>query len=131
MAIEITGFRWRMPILLRATGAVTYEEIRHVLAELIDEPRIEPGTGLLIDARGTTHAPSIGELASIAYHFRHLFARGVKRLAFITDNSDVEASAKLFSAFISTVGAESRAFRDPKSAEQWLKSDSEPPRAPQ
>ena len=122
MAIEIGGFRWRMPILLRATGAVTYDEVRHVLAELIEDSRIEPGTPMLVDARGTTKAPTIGELASIAYHFRHLFARGVKRLAFITDNSDVEAAAKLFSAFVSTVGAESRAFQDPASADAWLKT---------
>ena len=122
MGVEIAGFRWKMPILLKATGAVTYDEIRHVLAELIDEPRIEPGTALLVDARGATQAPSIGELASIAYHFRHLFARGVKRLAIITDNADIEAAAKIFGAFVSTVGAEARAFRDQAAAEKWLRA---------
>jgi hypothetical protein len=120
MPVEIGGFQHPSSIQVRATGAVTLDEARHALAELLEDSRIGPGTSLLIDARGATRALPLAELASIAFAFRKLYGLGVTRLAVVTDRPEIETAARIFGTLVATVGASARAFEDPESAGAWL-----------
>jgi hypothetical protein len=67
------------------------------------------------------------EKAGIANHFAEVFARGLTRLALLSDSDEVHAVAKMFASFASTVGADAKGFRDETMALQWLSDSSSKP----
>jgi hypothetical protein len=114
------GFEEPSLFIMRAYGAVTYDEVRLAINGLLADPRIRAGVGIFIDNRGVTSTPSIAEVAGIANHFSEVFARGVTRLALLSDNEEVHGVAKMFASFASTVGADAKGFRDEQKAREWL-----------
>jgi len=111
---------------MRAYGAVTYQEVRLAIDELLAHSRFRAGAAVFIDNRGVTSAPSVAEVAAIANHFSEVFARGVTRLALLSDSEEVHTLAQLFASFASTVGADARGFRDEQKALDWLNASHAP-----
>jgi hypothetical protein len=106
--------------IMRASGAVTYQEVRRAIDQILAHAGFHAGSRIFIDNRGVTSAPSVEEVAGIANHFSDVFARGVTRLALLSDNEEIYKVAQMFAAFASTVGAEARGFRDFQKAREWL-----------
>jgi len=113
--------------IMRAFDAVTYEEVRRAIEEMLADSRLCVGVTLFIDNRGVTSAPSTGEVALITNHFSEVFARGVTRVALLSDSEEVHSVAKMFASFASTVGADAKAFREERKALEWLRGSSSKP----
>jgi hypothetical protein len=123
----VLGFEEPSLFIMRAHGAVTYEEVRLAIRGMLADFRLRAGVVIFIDNRGVTSTPSIAEVAGIANHFSDVFARGVTRVALLSDSEEVHTVAKMFASFASTVGADAKGFRDEQKAREWLqKSDSKP-----
>lgn len=106
--------------VLRASGIVTYDEVRRTIDGLLADARLQPGVSILIDNRQVTRTPSIGEVAAITRHFAKVFARGARRVALVTDNEMVYRVSQVFASFASTVGSDTKVFREDETARKWL-----------
>jgi hypothetical protein len=106
--------------ILRASRLVKVDECRAAVESVLADPKLRAGFALLIDNRGVTNALPAGEVAVIANDFTRVFARGVTRLALLSDSDEVFAASKTFATFASSVGAEARGFRDEPGARAWL-----------
>ena|ERR1700674_1312035 len=114
------GFEEPSLFIMRAHGAVTYDEVRHAIAGMLADSRFRAGVVIFIDNRGVTSTPTIAEVAVIANHFSEVFARGATRVALLSDREEVHTVAKVFASFASTVGADAKGFRDEQQAREWL-----------
>jgi hypothetical protein len=106
--------------IMRAHGVVTYDEVRLAISGMLADSHFRAGAVLFIDNRGVTSTPTIAEVAGIANHFSEVFARGVTKVALLSDSEEVHTVAKMFASFASTVGADARGFRDERKAREWL-----------
>ncbi len=113
--------------IMRASGAVTYEEVRRALDELLADSRLRAGAAIFIDNRGVSSTPSIAEVAVITRQFGKVFARGRRRVALLTDSELVYRVSQVFASFASTVGADAKVFRDLQKAREWLTESSSKP----
>ena len=111
-----------LEIAVVAEGDVTFAEIAVLLDELIDDPRIQPGTGILVDSRKVEGAPSTPELRMIARDLAPLRDRGVNRIAVCADSMFVYGIARMFAVFAELLGIHVAAFRDMDTAKRWLTS---------
>ena len=118
------AFTFSAPCEVRviAEGDVTFAEVAVLLDELIDDPRIEPGTGMLVDSRRVQGAPSTPELRLIARDLGPLRDRGVNRIAVCADSMFVYGIARMFAVFAEMLGIHVAAFRDMDAAKRWLSS---------
>ena len=103
---------------MRAHGIVTVDEVRGAVDALVSDGRLQAGVPLLIDNREVTSDRTVGEVAAITTAFRALFAKGVTRVAVVTDR-ELEPS-QIFAGFASTVGANVKVFRSDDDARRWL-----------
>jgi hypothetical protein len=109
-------------IFVVAKGDITFAEVAVVLDELIDDPRIVPGTGMLVDSRGVEGAPSTPELRLIARDLAPLRDRGVNRIAVCAESMFVYGVTRMFGVFAELLGIHVAAFRDMEAARRWLSS---------
>ena len=109
-------------IFVTAEGDVTFAEVAVLLDELIDDPRIASGTGILVDCRKVIGAPSTPELRIIARDLAPLRDRGVNRIAVCADSMFVYGIARMFAVFAELIGIHVAAFRDMDAAKRWLDS---------
>ena len=109
-------------IFVIAEGDVTFAEVAVLLDELIDDPRLGPGTGILVDARKVEGAPSTPELRLIARDLTPLRDRGVNRIAVCAESMFVYGITRMFGVFAELLGIHVAAFRDMDSAKRWLSS---------
>lgn len=107
-------------ITVMARGDVTFADVAVILDQLLDDPRIEPGTQLLMDCRGVTHMPSTPELRMIARDLAPLHERGVERMAVCAESNFVYGVARMFAVFAEVFGLHVAAFRDIGEARDWL-----------
>lgn len=107
-------------ITLIARGDVTFADIAVILDELLDDPRIEPGTHLLFDARQVHGVPSTPELRIIARDMAPLHQRGVDRMAVCAEGAFVYGVARMFGVFAEAFGLHVAAFRNMREARDWL-----------
>lgn len=116
------AFREPREIVVIAEGAVTFAEAAVLLDELLDDPRVEPGTSMLVDSRKVEEAPSTAELRIIARDLTPLHERGVSRIAVCAESMFVYGIARMFAVFAEMFGLHVAAFRDMDAAKQWLAS---------
>jgi hypothetical protein len=116
------AFSAPLEIFVIAEGDVTFAEVAVLLDELIDDPGIVPGTGLLVDCRKVTGAPSTPELRLIARDLAPLRDRGVNRIAVCADSMFVYGIARMFAVFAELLGIHVAAFRDMEATKRWLSS---------
>jgi hypothetical protein len=93
-----------------------------LLDELIDDPRIQPGTGILVDSRRVDGAPSTPELRLIARDLAPLRDRGVNRIAVCANSMFVYGITRMFGVFAELIGIHVAAFREMEAAKRWLSS---------
>lgn len=116
------AFSAPLEILVIAEGDVTFAEVAVLLDELIDDPRIVPGTAMLIDSRKVEGAPSTPELRLIARDLAPLRDHGVNRIAVCANSMFVYGIARMFAVFAEMLGIHVAAFRDMDAAKRWLGS---------
>lgn len=119
MPVEV-HFQAPSLFFMRAFDQVTVQEVRAAIEEMLDRPELLPGAALLIHNREVTSVRTIDEVAVITAAFSRLFARGVKRVAILTDR-ELEPS-QVFASFASTEGADARVFRDEQAARAWIQA---------
>jgi len=117
MPVEV-AFKEPSLFMMRAYGMVTVDEVRLAVGEMLADTRLRDGVAIFIDNREVTSVRSVGEVALITAEFGRVFARGLMRVAVLTDG-ELEAS-QVFCAFASTVGADAKVFRDEQKAREWL-----------
>ena len=109
-------------VTMLARGDVTFADVAVILDELLDDPRIEPGTQILVDCRGVTNTPSTPELRMIARDLAPLHERGVERIAVCAESNFVYGVARMFAVFAEVFGLHVAAFREMREARDWLGS---------
>lgn len=110
---------------ISAGGSVTFAEIAVMLDDLLDDPRITPGTSILVDARGVREVPTTAELRIVARDLAPLRERGVNRIAVCADSTFVYGVARMFGVFADAIGLQIGAFWEVDDARAWLASFSE------
>lgn len=116
------AFSAPLEIFVIAEGDVTFAEVAVLLDELIDDPRIQPGTGILVDSRKVEGAPSTPELRLIARDLAPLRDRGVNRIAVCANSMFVYGITRMFGVFAELIGIHVAAFRELEAAKRWLSS---------
>jgi hypothetical protein len=116
------AFSAPLEIFVITEGDVTFAEVAVLLDELIDDARIEAGTGILVDCRKVVGAPSTPELRLIARDLAPLRDRGVNRIAVCADSVFVYGIARMFAVFAELIGIHVAAFREMEAAKRWLGS---------
>ncbi|HYC49474.1 MAG TPA: STAS/SEC14 domain-containing protein [Gemmatimonadaceae bacterium] len=109
-------------VQVTAGGSVTFAEIAVLLDDLLDDPRITEGTGILCDARGVREVPTTAELRIVARDLAPLRERGVRHIAVCADSTFVYGVARMFGVFADVIGLQVGAFRDLDDARVWLAS---------
>lgn len=105
--------------ILRAQGNLTYAEMSGGLKELLGYEQMT-GSRLLLDNRGVTNGLEVGHLAMVFNDFKQLFARGLTKLAILSDDDLVHGRSQMFAAFAYSIGTNSRCFRDESEAREWV-----------
>ena len=100
MPVEV-AFKEPSLFMMRAYGVVTVDEVRLAVGEMLADTRLRDGVAIFIDNREVTSVRSVGEVALITTEFGRVFARGLMRVAVLTDGELWEAS-QVFCAFAST-----------------------------
>jgi hypothetical protein len=116
------AFSAPLEIFVIAEGDVTFAEVAVLLDELIDDPRIQAGTGILVDSRKVEGAPSTPELRLIARDLAPLRDRGVNRIAVCANSMFVYGITRMFGVFAELIGIHVAAFREMEAAKRWLSS---------
>lgn len=105
----------------QATGIVTYEEALRIRQEMMADPRLRKGTTWLIVSQGVTRTPSGPDLAFIAQQTGQIFARGLRKLALVSDTQSFHDASNLFADYAYLHGATVKVFREEQEARRWLK----------
>jgi hypothetical protein len=105
---------------VRASGAVTFEQVEAFLVDLVKHPGAKPGMEFLVDASLVEAVPSTPELRRIARMLKPLVERGMTGIAIVTENPFVYGVARMFSVFAEAVGANVGTFREAAEARRWL-----------
>ena len=116
------AFSAPLEIFVIAEGDVTFAEVAVLIDELIDDPRIQPGTGILVDSRKVEGAPSTPELRLIARDLAPLRDRGVNRIAVCANSMFVYGITRMFGVFAELIGIHVAAFLEMEAAKRWLSS---------
>lgn len=104
-------------------GSLALDDYAATLREALADPRYEPGSALLLDAQGLERLPSVDDLRGLVHLARELSARGVEPFAIVTANDLQYLAARLFATLAgATINLETRVFRTPDVARQWLRS---------
>ena len=107
-------------VVMRSQGENTFDHVREATARLLSkELDVGPGTTVLIDSRGTLTAFSNGQNALMFQEFKHVFTRGVSRLALLSDSEIIHERSQMFAAFAYSIGVDARCFLDEPSAREW------------
>jgi len=118
MSIAVTVDHARKLLLVRATGRITFDDIRSHL----EEERLEGGLPYreLIDARGYTPAFSLSEVRSIVALLRQLGMESRLGPTAIIVDSDIGYGMIRFLEILVEDVCAIRPFRYQEEAEEWL-----------
>ncbi len=115
----------RRAIFIRATGTVTLEEHEQLVAELMNEPALEEGLPVLIDARGAAASIRPADLPHVLTLTRMLVKRGMDIIAIVTEPGPVRTLARAFELAARAVGVHVNVFDDVVPARVWLQLPAE------
>jgi hypothetical protein len=107
---------------VRASGAVTFEEVEKLLGEIRADPRLCCGVSVLVDGREVEKAPTAAELRAIAADMKPLLDHGLGPVAIVTDSPFIYGVARMFSVFAEMVSANVAPFHCIDEARRWLSS---------
>lgn len=111
-----------LTITVRATGAVTYDEVEEVINVLMTDPHLCCGVCLFADGRMVERAPSTAELRAIARDLKPLLDRGLGPIVILTSSAFVYGICRMFSVFAEAMGATVHVFRSGDEAHDWLEA---------
>jgi hypothetical protein len=104
-------------------GTLAVEDYAATLREALADARYEPGSALLLDAQRLEKLPSVAELRELVHLARELSAHDVQPFAIVTANDHQYLAARLFATLAgATINLETRVFRTPHVARQWLRT---------
>lgn len=110
-------------VIVTLTGTLELREYRDALHRALGDPRYQPGSAILLDARAIDRLPSIDDLRGLVSLARDLSARAVEPFAIVVATDLQYVAGKLFATLASaTINLETRVFREIDSAMSWLRS---------
>ena len=107
-------------ILIQSAHDNAPAEVAALLAELSDDPDVQPGARILIDVRDATRAWTTPQVNLIVPAFRALARRGVAAIAIVADVDVAYGMSRMLSTRLDNVGLAAAAFRSEAEAEAWL-----------
>lgn len=105
---------------VRASGNVTYGEVKAAIDRIAADPRLTPGTVMLTETRDVIAAPSAMELRAIAGDLRALHQRGMVAFATLVHNDFLFGIGRMIGTFANAVGVNADTFRHESTARAWL-----------
>jgi hypothetical protein len=108
----------RRLVVSRASGTVTYPELRTLYRCMRTDPAFDPAYRQLADVRDVTHFDLTGSAVADIARLR-LFAPGTRR-AFVVSGAAAYGIARMFGAYAESVAQDVQVFRDLAAAEAWL-----------
>jgi hypothetical protein len=105
------------------SGTVTLHEAQEMVARILEDERLGPGTALLGDIRALERAMPVSDVRFVATLFPRLTERGLGRVAIVADRSSIYGVARMFSAFAAMLRVDVCAFRQIEEAQAWLDAE--------
>jgi hypothetical protein len=121
MGGDPAGWKLEGRVLL-VTSSAERDSIIEAIRVAYQDPRLEPGLDLLIDARELEHAPR--QLSSPLVRGRafEIAGFGFRRCAVVAVPTPVQLSlANLFATYADEAGVDARVFAKIEDAESWLR----------
>jgi hypothetical protein len=116
----VVSVQERVTFVIVESGELSSKDIRDALGEISADPRLRPGSRLLVDATDMVAGPSIAELREGALLLRGLVERGITALAIVTRGSGITAHARLVEYWAKPFGAMVKLFSRRDDAERWI-----------
>lgn len=105
---------------LVARGAVDFESGLAAIAALADDPRLEPGLGIVVDLSAAEYTPSLADLGKLnGLDGRGSFLRD-HQVAFVAPAPAHFMGVSLLASLAAQKGARMKACRTSEEAEEWL-----------
>lgn len=107
-------------VLVRCSGAVTYEECLAAQNGMASDPRMTGSADMLVECGSVSSVPSAPELRKLAQNLRPMLDRGLGRIAIASHALFPYGVARMFAVFAEAVNADVAAFRSEDAARDWL-----------
>jgi stage II sporulation SpoAA-like protein len=110
-------------VVVTLSGELCVADYASTLQEALGDPRYEPGSAILLDARRIDPLPSVDDLRGLVGLAKELSVRDVKPFAIVVANELQYLVGRLFATLASaTIHLETRVFRTTDVALAWLRS---------
>lgn len=110
-------------VVVTLSGRLCVADYASKLEEAVADPRYEPGSAILLDARPIDPLPTVDDLRGLVQLARELSARGVRPFAIVVANDLQYLAGRLFATLASaTINLETRVFRTMDVAQEWLRT---------
>ena len=112
-------------VRVRASGAVTSEDLPRLASSLAGDDDILPGMRFLVEAADVDPDITFTDLRNAAGVLTSLYEKGVSDMAIVTDTTHVYALAQVFAVFAPPATVSVKVFRTLPDATAWLKAQAE------
>ena len=110
-------------VVVTLSGDLAVSDYSTTLQTALADPRYEPGSAIILDARAIEPLPSVDDLRGLVAVARELSARSVHPFAIVVANDLQYLAGRLFATLASaTINLETRVFRTMDVALAWLRS---------
>jgi hypothetical protein len=110
-------------VVVTLAGDLALSDYRAAVREALADPRYEPGSAIVLDARALEALPSLDDIRGLVYVARELSARAVEPFAIVVATDVQLLAGRLFATFAgATINLETRVFRGMDAAMEWLRS---------
>lgn len=108
--------------ILHVTSSTERDSIIEAIRVAYQDPRLEPGLDLLIDARELEHAPRQLSSPRVRGRAFEIAGFGFRRCAVVAAPTPVQLSlANMFATYADQAGVDARVFPQIEDAENWLR----------
>jgi hypothetical protein len=110
-------------VVVTLSGKLRVADYASKLEQALADPRYQPGSAILLDARPIDPLPTFDDLRGLVHLARELSARGVRPFAIVVANDLQYVTGRLFATLASaTINLETRVFRTMDVAQEWLRT---------
>jgi hypothetical protein len=107
-------------VLIESAHDIAPAEVAALLAELVEDPDVQPDARVLIDVRDAASAWTTSQVNLIVPAFRALARRGVAAIAIVADVDVAYGMSRMLSTRLDGLGLAAAVFRSSPEAEDWL-----------
>lgn len=106
-------------------GDYSAQEIREIYRDVLSRPACPEPLPVLCIVQASSRSASTEEMREISGIYRDLHPRVGPRIAMAASDDLNFGLCRMFAAHVEAVGYESRVFREPRPAREWLRSHGE------